>query len=1191
MLKKNLILNLLICLISYNVAAQKTDNTSLVKNLLLEQQKEWGLTDSDIKEFVITDAYTSKHNGVKHIYIQQLHKGIPVFGAITNFNIKDGRSLLSSSNHIQNLRSKVKTEKAQISPAQALEYLAKELNIKYNELPSLQKKASQNKNTFAQASFTKSEIPANLVYYQDRQGEVHLAWNVELQMSTTADYWNGLIDASNGKLLKNHNQTLYCKFSEDAYGRTGTCSDHAHDHSHSPSHISPTEYSAADGARYRVFPMPVESPIHGNQVVVESPAYEFASPFGWHDTDGVTGPEYRTTRGNNVWAYEDSMDEDESQSNEPDGGPDLQFDFPLDLSVEPDSMMESVITNLFYVSNYVHDWSYYYGFDEASGNFQVNNFGKGGRDNDEVQANGLDGEDVGNANFSITRDGRSSFLQMYKWSGGAGNTFLNIDSPAKISGTLETGSCTFCPTIGSVPTTGKVVVATDGSGNRGDGCEELLNFDEISGNVALIDRGGCNFTDKFFNAQEAGAIAVIICNYENSLSGMGAPAGEMRDFNIPGLFLERRDCESIRASIIDGDEVQLTFQELAPDNVGPDQLPGSFDNGIIAHEYGHGISGRLTGGANTVCLFNDEQMGEGWSDFVTLVLTHEPGDSGTDVRGIGNYVETGDPVGRGIRRRAYSTDRTVNEHTYNSIRSNRIVPHNLGEVWATMLWDLYWAFIDEYGFNPDWTDKESGNYKAVQLVFDGMKLQGCSPGFVRGRNGILAADEALFNGEHQCMIWEVFASRGLGFFADEGSSDDRNDNEENFDVLPTCIKQIKMTKEMSEVIDAGNDIKVKLNVVNHKAENITGTTIVDIIPDGASYKPSSANVEAVVDGNSLVLTIGTMSSLEEKEVRYELETNVDKSGSILTDDFESSTSELTGFPISNGLVEWRLTDIDAFRGTQAQFIPNDTTELDQGLVTIQTLRVTGERPTLSFRHRYETEYFFDGGIVEISTDNGGLFEYLPNNLFLKGGYDTQLDYFTFAMPDTDGFTGDSKGWRKSYVDLSDYKGQDILIRFRFSCDDDPIRPDPDNGTIRVNTVPEPNTGWFIDNFEIVDLAFLDGNTAVVTTNEGDRAEAGDITIINTEFTTPTDEVSEEYEFLVFPNPAQGRVYVNFKSKIISDGKLQLIDMSGKLVNSKSIAIRNINNQIMDVSNVSSGMYMLQVVSDGFILTEKIVIEN
>ena len=1173
----------------YGLQAQEIDYKSLTKNLLLEKQKEWSLENEDFDDYEVTDVFTSKHNGVTHIYIKQHYKGIPVFNAITNFNVKDGKVVIATNNFIPKLSSKIKTSDPKISHEAALGILLNDRGIKHDNLPSVQKSSGNNVYVFNKAAFTKSEIPVKLSYYQDKSGDVSLVWNVELQLSTSADYWNSMVDATTGKVVKNYNQTLYCKFSNNAFGRSNSCTNHTHQHK--VLNQSKSEYSAADGAIYRVFPFPIESPIHGQQSIVESPAFEFASEFGWHDTNGEAGPEYTITRGNNVHAYEDSQDEDESQNNEPDGGVNLVFDFPLDLTREPDSLMESAITNLFYASNYAHDWSYYYGFDEQAGNFQLNNFGKGGRDNDLVEANGLDGEDVGNANFSLTRDGSTGFLQMYKWNGGAGTSFLNIDAPAKIQGSVETGDCIFCPAIGSIATTGKVVVTEDLAGNRGDGCEEVLNAADVSGNIALMDRGSCNFVDKVFNAQEAGAIAVIICNYENSLSGMSAPPNENREFNIPGLFLERRDCEAMRASIIEGDDVILTFQANVPSNDGPSQLAGSYDNGIIAHEYGHGISSRLTGGPNSLCIFNDEQMGEGWSDFVGLVLTHEPGDSGADIRGIGNYVETGDPNGRGIRRKPYSTDFAINNHTYNSIRSDRLVPHNLGEVWATMLWDLYWAFIDEYGFNTDWTDKESGNYKAVQLVFDGMKLQGCSPGFVRGRNGILAADEILFNGENQCMIWDVFAKRGLGFFADEGSSDDRNDNTENFDPIPTCIKEIKITKEMTDVIDAGNDIEVEITVINHKEEQVTGTTVIDTIPAGASYKEGSSNVEVRSSGNALIFDLGTLSSLEEKEIKYELETSVDKSISLIVDDFESGTSALTGFPIKNGLVEWRITDVEAFRGERAHFIPNDTTELDQGLVSIQSFRITGEKPTLSFRHMYETEFFFDGGIVEVSTDGGATFTYLPNELFLKGGYDTQLDYFTFATPDLYAFTGDSNGWIESYVDLSSYKDKDVLIRFRFGCDDAVVTPNPDNDSERANTIPKPDTGWYIDNFEIVDLSYIGDANVYVTTNEGDIAKAGDITVVNTEFTTPTDEVSEVHEFIVFPNPAQDRVYVNFRSDKIGSGRLQLLDLNGRLVSSKGFTVKNYNSENLELRNVPPGMYLLQVIANESTLSKKIVIEN
>ncbi len=53
--------------------------------------------------------------------------------------------------------------------------------------------------------------------------------------------------------------------------------------------------------------------------------------------------------------------------------------------------------------------------------------------------------------------------------------------------------------------------------------------------------------------------------------------------------------------------------------------------------------------------------------------------------------------------------------------------------------------MQRYGLNPNpygaWNI--GGNNLANQLIVDGLKLQPCSPGFVDGRNAILAADVAL----------------------------------------------------------------------------------------------------------------------------------------------------------------------------------------------------------------------------------------------------------------------------------------------------------------------------------------------------------------------------------------------------------------------------------------------------------------
>jgi hypothetical protein len=231
------------------------------------------------------------------------------------------------------------------------------------------------------------------------------------------------------------------------------------------------------------------------------------------------------------------------------------------------------------------------------------------------------------------------------------------------------------------------------------------------------------------------------------------------------------------ATIWKAPESGLPFNVTVSDGTGgvPDR-DSDIDNGVIAHEYGHGISNRLTGGPATVsCLstVNDaEQMGEGWSDYLALVLTHEPGDTATTSRGIGTYVIFEPESGIGIRPTQYTTNMAINPSTYDTIKDelNISEPHGVGYVWATMLWEVYWNLIAKHGYNSDvyapWS--EGGNNLAIQLVFDGMKLQRCLPSFVDGRNGILQAELNLTGGANQCEVWNGFAKRGLGTAADDG---------------------------------------------------------------------------------------------------------------------------------------------------------------------------------------------------------------------------------------------------------------------------------------------------------------------------------------------------------------------------------------------------------------------------------------
>ncbi|MDP6909534.1 MAG: M36 family metallopeptidase, partial [Flavobacteriales bacterium] len=147
--------------------------------------------------------------------------------------------------------------------------------------------------------------------------------------------------------------------------------------------------------------------------------------------------------------------------------------------------------------------------------------------------------------------------------------------------------------------------------------------------------------------------------------------------------------------------------------------------------------------------------------------------------------------GAGIRPSPYSTDFNVNSYTYGATNNTNQLsqPHGVGFVYCTVLWDMTWALIDEYGGvpDPDLYNGTGGNNIAMSLVTEALKIQPCSPGMIDGRDAILAADDLLYGGIHKCLIWNVFAERGFGFSADQGSSNSRTDQVEAFDLPESCM--------------------------------------------------------------------------------------------------------------------------------------------------------------------------------------------------------------------------------------------------------------------------------------------------------------------------------------------------------------------------------------------------------------------
>ncbi|WP_034259750.1 T9SS-dependent M36 family metallopeptidase [Altibacter lentus] len=751
-----------------------------ITSYLTANRAQLELQPEDIADVQITSNSFSKSMELENVYASQRHNGIAVYNSSSSFAIKNGQVIYAGVNFTSGLRQKVNTTTPSISPAAAILKAVAALGLS-NPLNLELLGRDGNEYLFSNGGISLEAIPVTLVYQKTNDERLRLSWDLRIYLLDASHHYSMRIDAVTGTVLENNDWVISCNF--------GTA-PHRHG---SPVAVplesilfkkeSNVEFSVG-GAQYRVFPLPLESPSHGSEQLVADPSNAVASPFGWHDTNGAPGAEYTITRGNNVWAQDD-INNNNGTGASPDGGAGLNFDFPYDFNTAPVNMLDAVTTNLFYWNNIMHDVWYQYGFDEASGNFQENNYGNGGAGSDSVNADAQDGGGLNNANFSITVEGNNPRMQMYLWSASNYLELLTINNGPLAGGHVAVAA-NFGAAIPAAPLTQDLVLVEDddagASTDPTDACDTITNGAAINGKIAVIRRGGCEFGFKALAAETAGAIAVIVVNNEPGDAIVMGPGAQGGSVTIPAIMVSKSVGDAIIAELLSA-TVNGTIQDVPP---GP-QLDGDLDNGIIAHEYGHGISTRLTGGpANPACLFNEEQMGEGWSDYFGLVLTMEPGDAGTDIRGIGTYVNGQSTEGGGIREAPYSTDFAINDYTYADTNNNVSQPHGIGFVWATMLWDMTWDLIDVYGFDPDVYNGTGGNNIAMQLVIDGLKLQNCSPGFVNGRDAIIEADEITNGGANKCLIWNAFARRGCGFSASQGSSNNRTDQVEAFDLPAEC---------------------------------------------------------------------------------------------------------------------------------------------------------------------------------------------------------------------------------------------------------------------------------------------------------------------------------------------------------------------------------------------------------------------
>ncbi|GGG31712.1 peptidase M36 [Dokdonia pacifica] len=787
------------CVLSFTTLVNGQDYSKIIKDYINTNKNKslQNIQSDDISDLVIKDIVYSKQTGVTHVYAFQKINDIEIYNSMVNATFKDGEIIYLSHNLETGITSRTAKVSPRITPLQAASNASISLGLGRSNF-IIDKKVSTKEFTLSNGGVSLEEVPVKLVYQVTKDNSLKLAWDLSIYTLDEEHWYSVRVDAITGELLDQYDGVMHCTF-DSHHDQTVELSNHniakmpsQLDQVHNPMRVN----EISGGGVYNVFPMPIESPNHGINRLVMNPHDPIASPLGWHDTDGIAGAEFTITRGNNTYVYED-RDGNSIPGASADGGEDLSFYSNYNFNAPPINSLDANMTNLFYWNNIMHDVFYQYGFDEESGNFQVNNYGNAGLGEDavEVQAQRGGRNDVNDARIFISPDGTSPTMRMNLWGDpNASRLHLNIVNEP-FEGSYLAREAAFgpgLPTLLETPIVGSLVVVEDdnsgSSTDANDACDSLMNSDDLEGNIAVIRRGTCTFDSKVFAAQNAGATAVIIVN--NVPGDPFPPTGAIYvdSITIPSIMISQANGEDIISLLGDGNPMIAKLQ-----NRGPYLRDSALDNGVVAHEYGHGITVRLTGGPSTIaCSGNRENMNEGWSDYFGLMMTMTANDAPEDARGVGTYI-LGQPVdGPGIRRtRQYSTDFAVNDLTHGDLQ-NLIITHDVGSVWTTMLWDMTWDLIDEYGFDSDLYNGTGGNNIALQLVVDGLKLQPCRPGFVDGRDAILAAVEInrLISDNQRdavsCIIWNAFANRGLGFSAQQNDTFTPFDNVEAFD-LPSDI--------------------------------------------------------------------------------------------------------------------------------------------------------------------------------------------------------------------------------------------------------------------------------------------------------------------------------------------------------------------------------------------------------------------
>ncbi|HEX2690701.1 MAG TPA: M36 family metallopeptidase [Kofleriaceae bacterium] len=570
----------------FPIPGHATDPAVVAKDFLTANRGVFQLDAADAAQFAVTNVDSDPTTGLRHVSLNRTFNGIPVYQGGISVHMDSGNGVYRALGD-ESYRIAAPTNRMMLSPVEAATAAARALGVKIS--PVLAQSDDQHAVFTSTGMLDPIRVDQKIVHVA--QGDDRFAYQTTLSWlddQQQQQYELALIDAQDGSLI-------------DSYSLVNTFTGRV--------------FTKSPGA----------NPTTDTRVLVSFNGDPASSPSGWIGTA-------RKTVGNNAVACTD-LDRNNACGTaeiQPVANTSDSFDFPFSPLQNASNFKEAAVTSAFFLVNDYHDRTYALGFTEASRNFQTNNFGKGGAQNDEVQVDAQDASGTNNANFATPPDGSKPRMQMFLFTlnGGAQEDgdfdpgVIYHENSHGLSNRLVGGGSTGC--LGGIQ-----------SGGMGEGWGDFMGASFLNDPVV-----GAYVTGNATVGIRRASMANSPFTYANIKDGTMTEVHDAGEVWAAALWAVRSGVGNLGAATTE----RLVVQGMKNTPCNPTMLQAR--DGIISAD------ATLNGGANRCKLwtaFASRQMGTGASSSThnstsTIVLsTAVPSDCGGVTGVTRNYVSTDVP--------------------------------------------------------------------------------------------------------------------------------------------------------------------------------------------------------------------------------------------------------------------------------------------------------------------------------------------------------------------------------------------------------------------------------------------------------------------------------------------------------------------------------------------------------------------